>query len=198
MKKKPLILAAVIIGGVLIYGIAVSSDLSYLKDRISHLFDNRNTSSLIEKGNSYYETGDLDKAAEFYKRAIARSDGRHLLQPRYNLANIYRDKKETEKAIEEYKKAIEVDPKFPFSYQNLAVLYADTGKFSEASELLERLKELKDPDPRVYYNLALIYLAQNKRELTVRNLKDGMKISANDSETDSAIKFLLNKLGVKF
>lgn len=155
-------------------------------------YNPKNTRVLNNLSNVYLGKGDIIKSEEILNQIVNQDDS-VFAQPFYNLANIYRDRKEINKAIELYKKAIEVDPRFPFPYQNLAVIYADKGMIVQAGEMLEKVKEIKPQDPRVYYNLALIYIAQGNADLAALNIKEGILRATNDQEAKDSLNNL-NKL----
>ncbi len=144
-------------------------------------------------GNMYYNEGNIAKAEEFYKKAVASED--IFPQPHFNLGSILQSKGDIFGAIQEYKKAIEVDPNFYYAYQNLASVYAQRGDLGNAALMLEKVKELRPNDPQVLYNLGLIYFTQGKRDLALENLNSALKYLTNDPQTSAEIKKMLEKLG---
>jgi tetratricopeptide (TPR) repeat protein len=143
-------------------------------------------------GNMYYNEGNVAKAEEFYKKAVASED--IFPQPHFNLGSILQSRGDTFGAIQEYKKAIEIDPNFYYAYQNLASIYAQQGDLSNAALMLEKVKKLRPNDPQVLYNLGLVYLAQNKVDLARENLNLALKYSANDPQASAEIRRILDKL----
>ena len=84
------------------------------------------------------------KAEGLFKKAIGTSAGETFAQPYYNLGNLYRDKGRIDDAIIQFKKAIEVDPTFPFAYQNLATVYINNKRdLIKGIEILEQLKKIQ-------------------------------------------------------
>ncbi|EGQ7938976.1 tetratricopeptide repeat protein [Vibrio vulnificus] len=84
---------------------------------------------------------------------------------RTNLANVYRDLGEMQKAIESYQKAIEIEPYFENSYANLADLYHTKDNNAKALEtLLAGIKAQPKSSALVYAaGLAYLRLAENMR-----------------------------------
>jgi len=95
-------------------------------------------------GNIYSKEGRVDDAIKMYQKIID-NPGNFFAQPYYNLGNIYLNKGDLARAEKLYVQAIEIDPNFPFAYQNLAVIYANTGHVQEAIKVLEALKKTR-PD----------------------------------------------------
>jgi len=95
-------------------------------------------------GNIYSKEGRVDDAVRMYQKIID-NPGNFFAQPYYNLGNIYLNKGDLAKAEKLYVQAIEIDPSFPFAYQNLAIIYTNTGHIKEAIKVLEGLKKMR-PD----------------------------------------------------
>lgn len=152
--------------------------------------------TLTNLGNIYSEKGDLVKAGELFERAIENPDADIFAQPHYNLGNLYRDTGRVDEAIGEYKKAIEVDPNFPFAYQNLAEIYVNRKQdLVSGIRILEELKEIQPGNPRVYYNLGLLYLATDNIDLAVDNFETGLKlVSGRDLEVEKATLEILDRI----
>jgi Tfp pilus assembly protein PilF len=81
---------------------------------------------------------------------------------RYNLANLYVNLRQPEKAVESYKAAIKIDNLFYPAKVNLAMLYNQMGKNNEAETLLREVATLHPEMYEVHYSLGLL-LAEEKR-----------------------------------
>ncbi|NDJ82101.1 tetratricopeptide repeat protein [Vibrio campbellii] len=77
---------------------------------------------------------------------------------RTNLANVYRDLGEMEKAISSYQKAIEIEPYFENSYANLADLYRAQGNDKKALETLMAGIEAQPKSSALPYSAGLAWL----------------------------------------
>ncbi|PIP17791.1 MAG: hypothetical protein COX43_02380, partial [Parcubacteria group bacterium CG23_combo_of_CG06-09_8_20_14_all_35_9] len=86
-------------------------------------------------GMAYADQNDHWQAEEMYKRAI----NLDLANPvaYHNLGNTYHAIGKTDLAIENYKTAISLDPKFVFSYNALVSLYLENKNYQEAQKVLE-------------------------------------------------------------
>lgn len=77
---------------------------------------------------------------------------------RTNLANVYRDLGDTDKAIASYQKAIEIEPYFENSYANLADLYRAQGNDKKALETLMAGIEAQPKSSALPYSAGLAWL----------------------------------------
>ncbi len=143
-------------------------------------------------GNMYYNEGNIAKAEEFYRKAVAEED--IFPQPHFNLGSILQSKGDTFGAVQEYKKAIEIDPNFYYAYQNLVALYAQNGELTLAAENVEKLKQLRPNDAIILYNAALIYNAMGERKLALENAQQGLNSAGSDQEIKAALEQLLASL----
>jgi len=75
----------------------------------------------------------------------------------------YQDQGELDKAIEEYKKAIELNPNYTRAYTNLGTVYLEKKDYDRAIQQFKKVLELNYFDRKAHYNLGLAYL--NKGEV---------------------------------
>ncbi|MDD5059969.1 MAG: tetratricopeptide repeat protein [Candidatus Omnitrophica bacterium] len=97
------------------------------RDKIAAFFYNR--------GCSNYESG-------YYKEAIINFNNSLKFNPmvsktHYSLGNTYDLDNQEEKAVEEYKKAIKIEPHFLWGYEALFEIYLRQGAFAQANALLK-------------------------------------------------------------
>jgi tetratricopeptide (TPR) repeat protein len=107
-------------------------------------------SLLVYMGKTYLEENELDKAEEYYKRAISlvetgskRYASLFFLQTAYiGLGNLLIQKGEFEEAIEYFNKAIAIDPNFPDTYYHIGMAYYNKGRFEEAYNMFSKVFEV--------------------------------------------------------
>ena len=115
--------------------------LSILKD------DPKNLKALIELGNAYFDTAQVDKAIETYAKALA-IDPKNA-DVRTDMGIMYRRKGNFDRAIEEFKKAAEDDPKHVNSRYNLGIVYLhDKGDLKSAIKAWEDYLKVEPSGPR--------------------------------------------------
>jgi len=80
----------------------------------------------------------------------------------YYIGILLYDKKQHEKAIENFKKSIEIDDTFPTVHRNMALIYYNRlGEVEAAKTSLERAFELDEKDSRVFLELDQLYKKMN-------------------------------------
>lgn len=84
---------------------------------------------------AYADINQPELALLNYDKAL--SFGDVYPQIHHNKGNVYVQMNMTDKAIEEYKRAIELDPTFAFAYQRLLSIYLDLKDYKNAAQLVE-------------------------------------------------------------
>jgi len=107
-----------------------------------------------------------------------------------NLGDYYGRHGNFEKAIEEFKKAIELKPGYADAYHNLANIYWQTNKINEAIKNYQKAIEINPNIWQSYQNLAAIYLEQKNFKLAEENLKKFIELQPANEKA----KQLLNSL----
>jgi tetratricopeptide (TPR) repeat protein len=98
-----------------------------------------------------YETGDKERAAEYFGRESVNSPGEVSLL--INRAMILSEIGKTDEAIVAFESVIEVAPSEGPAYAELANLYQAAGREAEAVAVLEKMEQVSDPDPALWFNI---------------------------------------------
>lgn len=93
-------------------------------------------------------------AMRLYQDAIANDLGLYMAHVR--LAQMYREYKMWDKAIEEARRAIETNPDDATAVLELGVILAEAGRGAEAEETLGRAAAANPRDPRPIYHLGVV------------------------------------------
>lgn len=96
---------------------------------------------LIEVGKKAYAEEDFDQAAECLQAVL--KTGRRYADLLNIMGIIYHNRGEFNKAIDAFKEALEINPKYVEPRLNLAVLYNDLGNYKEARKLYSKLGKRK-------------------------------------------------------
>jgi tetratricopeptide (TPR) repeat protein len=110
--------------------------------------------------------------------ATQNEEARQLYNKGVELAN----KGELESAIEAYRKATELDPRFCDAMDNLGQLYRRLNKLDEAATWYRRSIEVLPNNPAPYKNLGVVYIMQRKYDEAVSMHQMLITIAPDDPE----------------
>lgn len=131
-------------------------------------------------GNFYYNTGNLDKAEEFYSRALRQDPLLHSIK--VNLAYVYNQKgkfDEAEKLFLSYLESQPEDGSVTFSY---GLFLSERARYEESLMYMLKASELVPNNVRVFYNIAMMYdffkdNAKSEQYLKLCITKDSANVS---------------------
>ncbi|MCA1642510.1 MAG: tetratricopeptide repeat protein [Acidobacteria bacterium] len=95
--------------------------------------------ALLEMGNVKYDSGDFTAAADFYTRSLAANPSN--ADARTDLGNTFfqRNPPDYRRAIEEYRRALEIDPRHELTLQNLASAALNLKDKATARDAVDKL-----------------------------------------------------------
>lgn len=108
-----------------------------------------------------------------------------------NLGDVYGRRGDKKKALEEFKKAIELRPNYADAYHNLANTYKELGEINQAIDSYQKAISFNPVLWQSYQNLAAIYFEKGQYDLAEKNIKKA--ISVNPKELN-----LVNILGIVY
>jgi Tfp pilus assembly protein PilF len=100
----------------------------------------------------------------------------------FELAVSYQKRGEKAKAMEEYRKVIEIDPINVEAHNNLGVIYKDMGKLSQAAEELQTVLSLDPQQEKAHINLGVIFYLQGNLEKASEEFRGVLDINLNNKE----------------
>ena len=110
-------------------------------------------------------------------------------RPHYNLANIYKKKGMTDKAIAEYGEALKREPGLYQAHNNLGIIYTQTGDYYKAIREFETALSIKPDYLSPYLGLASIYLDKVvDRERALRCLERAEKLNPPSPQAEAIRK----------
>jgi hypothetical protein len=130
------------------------------------------------KGNSYFKEKNFEKSIKYYTKAINKNPNNSIYYS--NRALVYNITKEYEKAIEDGKKANDLDEKNIKAYLTTAKSLFSLNKLKESYETIQ--KGLKN-DPK--NELLLEFLNTNLKNFSLEKEKE---IISSDSDSDSNVE----------
>jgi len=104
----------------------------------------------------------------FYTKILSHNP--YIARVRNNLAMAYEEKGMLIEAEREYKKAIELDDRYPQTHYNLALLYLKENRIEEGIEELKRAIEIDDNFIYAHQKLAEVYLKLGRYEEARREM----------------------------
>ncbi len=114
------------------------NDVTLWTDVLNKAPDNQ--AAYVNVGAAYRVLGDLDAAADVYRRALARFPDNGMLHN--NLGIIYRSHGDLARAAEAFQTAVRTMPGFAMPYFNLGLILQETGHRTEAIIAYERFLDL--------------------------------------------------------
>ena len=125
---------------------------------------------LFRRAYACQMAGELGKAIEYYRRSIEirpSAEAHTFLGWTYSFQGRY------DLAIEECRRAIEVDPDFGNPYNDIGVYLIELGRMVEAIPWLQKAVEAPRYDPRHFphFNLARVYVQQWDYDRALRHLE---------------------------
>jgi len=95
----------------------------------------------------------------------------------YQLASFNNGQRDYAKAIEQYQKAVELDPKFAMIYNEMAYCYLYDGNLPEAEKAIKQYVQLKPNEPNPYDSFAEILMKEGKFEESIRNYEKALALN---------------------
>jgi len=108
----------------------------------------------------------------------------------YNLAIRYWEKKLFSRAIEEYNKAIELDPNFGPAYNGLAYIYKDMGNYEKAIENLKKFAFVSPGDADPFDSMAELYFVMGNLDEALEKYKEALSVKPNFFNTYWKIAYM--------
>lgn len=114
---------------------------------------------LLQEAYQAQMEGDYDRAVELYQKSLAIHP---TAEAHTFLGWTLHYQGKIQEAIEECKRAIELDPDFGNPYNDIGAYLIALGKYDEAIPWLERAIEARRYEPRhfPYFNLGRVYIAK--------------------------------------
>jgi Tfp pilus assembly protein PilF/tRNA A-37 threonylcarbamoyl transferase component Bud32 len=129
------------------------------------------------------------RAKDLLYKAIEVSPQNHTSY--FYLGKLYTSLKDYSKAIEFYQKAIDLNPRFPDSYFNLGFIYSVQRDFAKAESMFQKVIDLSPPYlDQAYFNLAMVQMKQRKKQESIANLEQVLKINPDNARAQKYLKRL--------
>jgi tetratricopeptide (TPR) repeat protein len=100
----------------------------------------------------------------------------------YDKGTVYLTKKEYEKALPYFEKAVQVDPVFAFAWDNIGVCNRNLGNYEKAENAYKESLKLDPSGKTALQNIAIVYTFQKKTDQAIEAYKNILKYYPNDAE----------------
>jgi len=130
----------------------------------------------------YAEKDELLKQKIEKEKDKFRNTGYNKARIYFNKGFEYGQKDRYQEAIEEYKKAILMDPNHSSARFNLGLAYYKIGKYKKAIPEYEKLIEHEPLNSDAYFNLALVYYTMNRYDEAIRKYKKSIECNPNKAD----------------
>ncbi len=130
-----------------------------------------------------------DEAIESFRTAVA---DRFYAAPHFAYSNIgfaYYEKRELERALENFREALRIQPAFDRARYGMGITLLDLGRTAEASRELGEAVRL-NPAPNWYLMLGIVLLKENRREEAIRAFKKVGELAPGSELAKNAQQYL--------
>ncbi len=145
-----------------VYGNMGQGDLARkYKDKAFELKDRAGEREKLYITAHYYDGRSLEKgieAYELFKQTYSRD-----AVPYTNLADIYIDLGQYERALANAREGLKLDPSHEISYPHVALAYLGLNRLDEAKAILETTVQKKIDSPEIHFWLALVAIARDDK-----------------------------------
>lgn len=133
--------------------------------------------SWFEKAKEFYLNDNIDKAIEYYKRAIDFKPDRQ--EAYFNLGLAYSKNNYVDNAIVCYEKVIKIKPDKHEAYFNLGLAYLKKGDFQKSIEFFLKSIEIKPDKYKAYFNLGVVYSKIEDLDAAINFYNKALEIEPN-------------------
>ncbi len=151
----------------------VTNQLAY--EQLMSIFENTDRYKYyVYRGNKNSLEGKLDYAISDFKKALSHAvdNDAQVVMTRLTLANLYRQKGDKMKAIDEYNMILEYDNLHEEIFLQLADIYMEEEVYQSAIDALQRAKQKGFDTQRINEALAAVYLKSGDAQSAIEYTKD--------------------------
>ncbi len=129
------------------------------------------------------KNGQYDNAIEIFSKVISQQQNDEIkADALYNIGFCYALKKDYDKEIQYYKKAIEVYPACQVALYDLGSIYYKNNDFDNSLKLFEQLKEVNPEHEGAFYMAAMVYKSLGDEEKCIINLETAAELGSTEAK----------------
>jgi Flp pilus assembly protein TadD len=119
----------------------------------------------------------------------------HKARPYNNLGVALADEGQYSKAAEQYHKALQINPDYPYAHANLGFVLAKQGKIEESITQFLKALQFKPGDFETLSNLGVALLMQNRYEEAVQYLSEAVAVNPHFARAHNNLGVALSRQG---
>ena len=108
----------------------------------------------------------------------------------YGLASYYDSNEMFDKAIEEYEKALELDPNYGYALNSFAYMYSDMGEYEKSIEYFKRYASVNPKDANPVDSMAELYFRMGRLDEAIAKYKEVLEIRPDFFQTHWEIGYI--------
>ena len=103
--------------------------------------------------------------------SLSCSNKEHQAQKHYKRGFEFHNQGSLDQAIEEYQKALKLNPSYAEAYMNLGGIYVSKKDYDQAIQQFKKVVELNYFNAKAHYNLGMVYVYNGEKEKAEEELK---------------------------
>ncbi len=108
-----------------------------------------NYDAVVALGNTNFDANNYEAAEKWYNTALAKKPADVSVRTDLGLTFLFRTPPDYDRAIKEFRRSLELDPKHEQTLQNITVALSKKGSYDEAQQMLKRLEEVNPQNPSI-------------------------------------------------
>ena len=98
--------------------------------------------AIVALGNANFDANKFEIAEKWYTAALVKNPKDINVRTDLGLTFLFRQQQNVDRAIQEFRRSLEIDPRHEQTLQNMTVALIKKGNFGEAEKMLGRLREV--------------------------------------------------------
>jgi serine/threonine protein kinase/Tfp pilus assembly protein PilF len=123
----------------------------------------------------------LEKQFRIYQQMVKKYPKEK--QVHYELGFYYDGNRMFDKAIEEYSRALELDPNYGFALNQVAYIYTDTGNYEKAIEYFKKYAAVSPGDANPLDSTAELYFRMGRLDESIAKYKEALQVKPDFFDT---------------
>jgi superkiller protein 3 len=146
--------------------------------------------AFIDLGQAYLEQGDLPRAEQAVRAALANPLYPTPQRAHFTLGTIYQRQGRLEEAAGQFRRAVDVDPELANAHNSLGMIYLAQSKLDQAIVSFQTASRLRPNVAEVQGNLGIAYFRAGRRAEAKAALEQALKLQPVGPTADGLRDYL--------